>query len=87
MQLITERIQGIQRLRLDSKKLKSGNYQVKYEVEMQGRRHRYGYILAEPKQTMEKTVAQIVQIMGRQEEHLYSIGRKKQQRVLDFEIP
>ncbi len=83
MQLITQRIPGIKRLRIDSKRLKSGKYQVKYEAEIAGR-NRYGYLLTDPKQTIEQTMLKIVQMMGAKEEHLYSLRRRKQQQVLEF---
>ena len=83
MQLITQRIPGIERLRIDSKRLKSGKCQVKYEAEIAGR-NRYGYLLADPKQTIEETMLKIVQMMGAKEEHLYSLRRRKQEQVLEF---
>jgi hypothetical protein len=84
MQLITQRIPGIQRLRIDSKRLKSGKCQVKYEAEIAGQRHRYGYVLADPKQTMEETVHKIVKLLDAKDDHLYSVRRRKQEVSLDF---
>ncbi len=85
MQLITQRIPGIHRLRIDSKKLKSGKCQVKYQAEIEGQRRRYGYLLTDPKQTMEETVNQIVRMMDSKDDHLYSVRRMKQQQVLEFQ--
>ena len=85
MQLITQRIPGIQRLKIESKRLKSGKCQVKYQVEVIGKKHRYGYLLADPKQTMEETVLQIIHTMGSKNDHLYSVRKKKQHQIMEFD--
>lgn len=87
MQLITQRIPGIKKLKLDSKRLASGKYQVKYEVEIQGKKDRYGYLLSDPKQTMEDTINDIVSKAGAQESHLFAVRKQHQQQVVEFEIP
>lgn len=87
MQLITERIPGIKRLKIDSKRLSSGKFQVKYEVEIKGKRDRYGYLLSDPKQTMEETINDIVQLTGSHESHLFSLGKRTQNQVVEFEMP
>ncbi len=85
MQLITQRIPGIRQLKIESKRLKSGKCQIKYQVEVTGKRHRYGYLLADPKQTMEETVLQIIHTTGSKDDHLYSVRKKKQRQIMEFD--
>ncbi len=84
MQLITQRIPGIRRLKIESKRLKSGKCQVKYQMEITGKKQRYGYLLADPRQTMEETVLQIVHMTGSKDDHLFSVSKKRQRQVVEF---
>ena len=77
----------LSKLKLSSKRLKSGKVQVKFQI--QGSKPeqqpgvQYGYLLAEPKASLKDVVAKIISryeygmSLGSQR-HLYSIGRRKQ---------
>jgi hypothetical protein len=47
------------RLKLSSKRLPSGNYQVKFTIDHTSNRPVYGYLLAEPGTTLKEVIANI----------------------------
>jgi hypothetical protein len=79
----------LNKLKLSSKRLKSGKVQVKFQVQGSVACGEYGYLLTEPKASLRDVVAKILNsyqagiTMGCQR-HLYSIGRQKQTTELLF---
>jgi len=77
------------RLKLSSKRLKSGKVQVKFQVNTTHSGYQYGYLLAEPKASLKDVVAKILNrydhgiSLGNQR-HLYNIGRQKQATEMLF---
>lgn len=71
-----------QKLKLSSKRLQSGRVQVKFELYEQGAQRTYGYLLAEPQESLREVVARIGQYCHRAaagyQPHLYCVGRHKQ---------
>ncbi len=74
------------RLRLSSKKLKSGKCQVKFYATVQARKDLYGYVLVESDEKLKDVVTKIKsrldQVKNRDSFHhinLYSIGREKRE--------
>lgn len=74
---------SLSRLKLSSKRLKSGKVQVKFQVNTSESGRRYGYMLTEPKDSLKDVVTKIIDnyncvlSIGSQR-HLFSIGRQKQ---------
>ena len=73
------------KLKIDSKKLLSGKYQVRFQTENETGKVRYGYLLAEEGSTLRQVVEQIkgeIRKMKRGDfyyhAHLYSLGKAKQ---------
>ena len=79
----------LSRLKLSSKRLKSGKVQVKFQMQGREAEEQYGYLLTEPKASLKDVVARILYSyecglsMGGQR-HLYSIGRQKQATEMLF---
>ncbi len=75
-------MEQIRRLKINSKKLQSGKCQVKFCASLSDNRERYGYVLAEPGSTLREVVIRIVTLLMRgknaMENHLYSVGARKQ---------
>ena len=83
----------LSKLKLSSKRLKSGKVQVKFQI--QGRElgnrvgEQYGYLLAEPKASLKDVVARILNSCDKEstlgpQRHLYSVGRQKQATEMLF---
>ena len=84
---------SLSKLKLSSKRLKSGKVQVKFQI--QGREsgskvgEQYGYLLTEPKASLKEVVARILiscdrgLILGSQG-HLFNVGRQKQATEMLF---
>ena len=74
---------ALSKLKLSSKRLKSGKVQVKFQVSSTLSGKQYGYLLTEPKDSLREVVERILVnynhglSVGHQR-HLYSIGRQKQ---------
>lgn len=76
-------IGGKYKLKLTSKKLKSGKCQVKFHASLEKKKSMYGYVLAESGETLKKVIEKIQnrldQIKNRESIHhinLYSIGKQ-----------
>ncbi len=71
-----------QKLKLSSKRLQSGRVQVKFELYEQGAQRTYGYLLADPQDSLREVVARIGlyyrQAAAGYQPHLYRVGRSKQ---------
>jgi hypothetical protein len=73
----------LNKLKLSSKRLKSGKVQVKFQVQGSISGDQYGYLLTEPKTSLREVVGKILDnyqsgvAVGCQR-HLYRIGRQKQ---------
>jgi len=84
---------SLSKLKLSSKRLKSGKVQVKFQVQYRqsGRQasQRYGYLLTEPKASLKDVVVKILASyasglsLGNQR-HLFSVGRQKQTTEMLF---
>jgi hypothetical protein len=75
--------QSSNKLRLSSKRLKSGMLQVRFELSGRTAHDEYGYLLTEPKTSLKEVVHKIFQsfdntVADRRQRHLFSIGRAKQ---------
>ncbi|UXP30929.1 hypothetical protein N6H18_11260 [Reichenbachiella agarivorans] len=75
-------IGGDYKLRLSSKKLKSGKCQVKFHASLEKKKNMYGYVLADSGETLRNVVEKIYirldQIKNKSNVHhinLYSIGK------------
>jgi len=81
MELIDESSES--KLKLSSKRLKSGKVQVKFHFTSSQSRRQYGYLLTNPETSLKEVVAKIIDSytfgfsIGSQR-HLYCIGRQKQ---------
>ena len=79
----------LSKLKLSSKRLKSGKVQVKFQMQGSASGNQYGYLLTEPKASLKEVVARILSSyqcgfsLGNQR-HLYSIGRQKQATEMLF---
>lgn len=95
LELITNYIGMIQenqemdyRLRLSSKRLKSGNLQVRFDVSSLTGLSRYGYLLARPNTPLREVVEKIINELNEFEDpflhqkHLFHVGRFDQQNEL-----
>lgn len=78
-------VDGEYRLKITSKKLKSGKCQVKFHADLEKKRKMYGYMLAESgdtlKNVVEKIMARLERVKNRDNFHhinLYSIGNVNQ---------
>lgn len=74
---------SLNKLRLSSKRLKSGKVQVKFELSGRPSGDEYGYLLTEPKTSLKEVVTKIFQsfdsnLSHRRQRHLFSVGRAKQ---------
>ena len=85
MELIDDN--SLSKLKLSSKRLKSGKVQVKFQVQYKqsGSQtgQRYGYLLTEPKASLKEVVVKILasytsELSLGSQRHLYSVGRQKQ---------
>ncbi len=77
----------LSKLKLSSKRLKSGKVQVKFQVKGIQSEKQYGYLLAEPKTSLRDVVAKILGtytecVSVGQQRHLYNIGRHKQSKEM-----
>ena len=54
------RVGGEYKLRITSKKLKSGKCQVKFDAVIQKKKKMYGYVLADSGETLKNVISQIV---------------------------
>ena len=74
---------SLSKLKLSSKRLKSGKVQVKFQMHGSDSGEQYGYMLTEPKASLKDVVVRILSSyqyglsLGRQR-HLYSVGRQRQ---------
>lgn len=81
MKLIDE--SSASKLKLSSKRLKSGKVQVKFHFTSTQSRKQYGYLLTNPETSLKEVVSKIIDsynfgiAIGNQR-HLYCIGRQKQ---------
>lgn len=73
------------KLKIDSKKLNSGKYQVRFQTQGNTSKERYGYILANEGSTLKEVVTQIRGELNKLAQsdlyfhaHLYSLGKAKQ---------
>lgn len=80
------------KLKIDSKKLNSGKYQVRFQANRNDDKVRYGYVLADQGSTlngvMEKIREELIKMNQRDlyfHAHLYSLGKTKQ-RINDFVV-
>jgi hypothetical protein len=84
---------SLSKLKLSSKRLKSGKVQVKFQI--MGRDsgksvgEQYGYLLTEPKASLKDVVARILTSYDKglslgSQRHLYSVGRQKQATEMLF---
>jgi hypothetical protein len=77
------------KLRLSSKRLKSGKLQVKFELTRELKGVEYGYLLTEPKTSLKEVVHRIFwnfetgNKLG-YHSHLYNIGRARQSTEMLF---
>lgn len=96
MALITKNIgmefiddNSLSKLKLSSKRLKSGKVQVKFQMQGSESGEQYGYLLTEPKASLKDVVGRILNSyqyglsMGSQR-HLYSVGRQRQATEMLF---
>lgn len=72
-------------LKLKSKKLKSGNYQVKFYLDSDNGKTKYGYLLAEPRTPVREVVERIYEKLMNstvdvRHQHLLSLGKVVQER-------
>ena len=84
---------SLSKLKLSSKRLKSGKVQVKFQMQVNDTsKHfggRYGYLLTEPKASLKDVVARILNSYDKgltlgSQRHLYSVGRQKQATEMLF---
>ena len=76
------------KLKLSSKKLRSGKCQVKFHARVRDRRDLHGYVLVEANQTLKNVVSQIKERLWTIHQtndfhhiHLYSIGKHDQKDI------
>ena len=86
MEIVNESTKG--KIRLETKKLKSGRCQVKFFIK-DGSYEKYGYILAEPKTLLKEVVSKIDTKMRnghfQNHSHLFALGTKQlNQDILIF---
>ena len=80
---------SLSKLKLSSKRLKSGKVQVKFQMHGSESGQQYGYLLTEPKASLKDVVARILNSyqcgmsLGGQR-HLYSVGRQRQTTEMLF---
>ena len=75
------------KLRLTSKRLKSGKVQVKFSVSDTAKGEKYGYLLTEPRTSLKDVVNEIVLRYNNNKAqihhaHLFKIGKMEQRREL-----
>ena len=80
---------SLSKLKLSSKRLKSGKVQVKFQMQGNESGEQYGYLLTEPKTSLKEVVLRILASYERglslgNQSHLYSIGRQKQTTEMLF---
>lgn len=85
MELIDEKEN--RRLRISSKRLKSGKVQVSFKYFSNENREHSGYLLAEPKTSLKEVVNKIMSDLSessshRFHKHLFSLGKIRQNRDL-----
>ena len=71
------------KLKLTSKRLKSGKVQVRFTVSSSSDEEQYGYLLTEPRTSLREVVKEIVQNFNTTKEqiyhaHLFNIGKVQQ---------
>ncbi|MEN8249372.1 MAG: hypothetical protein ABFS32_10610 [Bacteroidota bacterium] len=71
------------KLKLSSKRLKSGKVQVKFQVNTKEAGYQYGYLLTEPKASLKDVVLKILNSYNQDnsnghQQHLFDIGNTKQ---------
>jgi len=71
---------SIQKIRIQSKRLKSGKCQVKFYTNIKGNKSRYGYLLTNPDQTLRDVVLRIIKLSetGALQDHLFDVRNCKQ---------
>ena len=80
---------SLSKLKLSSKRLKSGKVQVKFQMHGSEFGQQYGYLLTEPKASLKDVVTRILNSyqyglsLGGQS-HLYSVGRQRQATEMLF---
>ena len=80
---------SLSKLKLSSKRLKSGKVQVKFQMHGSDSGEQYGYMLTEPKASLKDVVVRILSSyqyglsLGSQR-HLYSVGRQRQSTEMLF---
>lgn len=73
------------KLKIDSKKLCSGKYQVRFQTQNEDEKSKYGYVLAKEGSTLKEVIEQIRIELQKMKigdlyfhSHLYSLGKTKQ---------
>ena len=77
------------RLKISSKKLKSGKVQVRFQYRGNETKERVGYLLTEPKTSLKEVVHTIMEDLAeassrRFTRHLFSLGKVQQSRDMLF---
>ncbi len=74
------------KLRINSKKLSSGRFQVKFSATIKSNKQLYGYILVESSETLKSVIEKIrkrLKVLDKSYEyrhfHLYQVGRRHQE--------
>ena len=73
------------RLKLSSKRLKSGKVQVKFKLNTKFSGNEYGYLLADPQASLKEVVIKILDsykngVVKGYHHHLFNVGRTEQNR-------
>ena len=73
------------RLKLSSKRLKSGKVQVKFQLNSKLTSGQYGYLLADPKSSLKEVVIKILDsynkgLVDGYHYHLFNVGKTEQSR-------
>ncbi|WP_425391366.1 hypothetical protein [Ekhidna sp.] len=73
------------KLRISSKKLQSGRYQVKFFATIRGEKELYGYVLVEAEETLKSVITRIRRKLKELDKsieyrhfHLFNVGREQQ---------
>ena len=80
------------KLKIDSKKLNSGNYQVRFQTSTNNVKFNYGYVLAQQGTSLKDVLDKIREELSKMHQrdlyfhaHLYSLGKTKQ-RLNEFVV-
>ena len=79
-------------LKLFSKKLSSGNYQIRFQAALPEDKNMYGYMLVQPGTTLKWVVQRIVTKLKKahrsdfQQEHLYALGSRVQEELRNIVV-